>query len=149
MENLGLVSIIMPVYNAEKYVKDAIESVLAQTYPYFELIVVNDGSTDRSDEVIRSFKDKRIVYIKHEKNLGVAEARNTALRIAKGKWGAVIDADDVWLKERLEKLIPIIAKNENFFVGDDHIICFDSPMGLKRWESQLRLFHNKIFLIQK
>ncbi|MGB9794642.1 glycosyltransferase family 2 protein [Caldisericum exile] len=143
MENLGLVSVIMPVFNSEKYLKGAIESVLNQTYPYFELIVVNDGSTDRSEEIIKSFKDERIVYIKHEKNLGVAEARNTALKVAKGKWGAVIDADDVWLKERLEKLIPILVEgSERFFVEDDHILCFDSPNGLKQWGSQLELFNN-------
>ncbi|MFU2158715.1 glycosyltransferase family 2 protein [Caldisericum sp. AR60] len=143
MENLGLVSVIMPVFNSEKYLKGAIESVLNQTYPYFELIVVNDGSTDRSEEIIKSFKDERIVYIKHEKNLGVAEARNTALNVAKGKWGAVIDADDVWLKERLEKLIPILVEgSERFFVEDHHILCFDSPNGLKQWGSQLELFNN-------
>lgn len=140
MQNLGLVSVVMPVYNAEKYVKEAIESVLNQTYPYFELIVVNDGSTDRSDEIIKSFRDDRIVYIKHEKNLGVAEARNSAFKIAKGKWGALIDADDFWLIERLEKLVKIIDEGmEKYMVTDDHILCFDSEEGLKRWANMFKM----------
>jgi len=77
----------MPAYNAEKWVAEAIESVLRQTYPYFELIVVDDGSSDGTGGVIESFKDERVVYIHHSKNLGVAEARNTALKASKREWG--------------------------------------------------------------
>lgn len=143
MENYGLVSVIMPAYNAEKWVAEAIESVLRQTYPYFELIVVDDGSSDGTGGVIESFKDERVVYIHHSKNLGVAEARNTALKAARGKWGTLIDADDVWLPERLEKLLEILeSAGESYFVADDHIVYFDSPRGLKKWGSEFDLYYH-------
>ena len=98
-----LVSVIMPAYNVEKYIGEAIQSVLNQTYKNFELIIFDDGSTDKTWEIIQSFNDSRIIAIRHQQNKGVAEARNTALKIAKGKWVALIDSDDVWLSDRLEK----------------------------------------------
>ena len=81
-----LVSIITPVYNGEQYLSEAIESALAQTYKNFELLIVNDGSTDNSEDIIRPFlKDSRVIYIE-QKNAGVATARNTALKQARGKY---------------------------------------------------------------
>ena len=101
----ALVSIIVPAYNAEKYVADAIESVLRQTYPYFELIIVDDASTDRTAEVVQSFSDQRIKLIRHTSNKGPGAARNTAIETAKGKWIAFLDADDQWKVNRLERLV--------------------------------------------
>jgi Glycosyltransferases involved in cell wall biogenesis len=83
-----LVSVVMPAYNAEKYIGEAIQSVLNQTYRNFELIIVDDGSTDKTWEKIQSYNDSRITAIRHQQNKGVAEARNTSLDIAKGKWVA-------------------------------------------------------------
>ena len=91
-----LVSIIMPSYNTAKYIKASIDSVLAQTYPYWELIIVDDCSTDETDEVVAAYTDERIRYIKNEKNSGAAVSRNRALREAKGRWIAFLDSDDVF-----------------------------------------------------
>lgn len=119
------VSIIMPVYNRGRYLRQAIESVLSQTFQDFELILVDDGSTDNSRAIIKEYpeKDKRIRYAFHEKNRGVSAARNTALSMAQGEWIAIIDSDDAWHPERLEKLLEIIE--EGVFVTDDMLLCFD------------------------
>ncbi len=139
----SLVSVVMAAYNAEKCIREAIDSILNQTYPYFELIVVDDGSTDKTWEIIRSFNDSRIIPIRHSQNKGVAEARNTALKMASGKWVALIDSDDLWLPERLEKLIGVLEeKGENFFISDDHILCFDSTNGLRRWGSEFNIYYH-------
>ena len=102
--NNGLVSIIMPSYNTGGYIKNSIESVLAQTYENWELIIVDDCSTDDTDSIVGQFSDKRIRYLKNEKNSGAAISRNYALREAKGRWIAFLDSDDLWLPEKLEKL---------------------------------------------
>lgn len=103
------VSVIIPVYNCEKYVGPAIDSVLAQTYRDFELIVVNDGSTDGTPEVLSKYAGK-IVRIDQE-NKNVAEARNTGVRAARGKYLAFLDSDDLWRPEKLEKQVAILEKN--------------------------------------
>lgn len=94
------VSVIMPVYNTEKYVQTAINSVLAQTYTDFELIIIDDGSTDQSIEVCRQFRDSRIRWVS-QKNRGLAGARNTGIRHARGNFIALLDADDAWEREKL------------------------------------------------
>ena len=95
------VSIVMPVYNGERYLKEAIESILNQTYRDFEFIIINDASTDKSEEIIKSFNDPRIVYIKNDKNLGQAEALNKGIRSVRGLYVARMDQDDVSLLERI------------------------------------------------
>jgi len=99
---MKLVSVIVPVYNVEAYVAQTIESVLAQTYTNFELIIVDDGSSDRSLEICQQFKDPRINIIR-QKNRGLAGARNTGIRYAQGDYLAFLDSDDLWLPEKLEK----------------------------------------------
>lgn len=108
-----LVSIIMPNYNGEKYIAQTIESVLAQTYPNWELIIADDCSTDNSVNIINSYaeKDSRIKLITGEKNSGAAQARNVALLQAKGKWIAFLDSDDKWLPAKLEKQIAFMNAN--------------------------------------
>ena len=98
-----LVSVIMPVHNEEAYVQEAISSILRQTLTSFELIVVNDNSTDRSDVIIRSFSDPRLVYVSNPFRTGNYSCRNQGAKLAKGKYIAVMDADDVALPERLNK----------------------------------------------
>ena len=106
MKDNGLVSIVMPSYNTDGYIKESIESVLYQSYPYWELIIVDDCSTDNTDEIIKPYlTDDRIRYLKNEKNSGAAVSRNYALREAKGKWVAFLDSDDLWHPEKLEKQI--------------------------------------------
>ena len=117
-----LVSIIMPSYNTAKFISETIESVLAQTYPDWELIIVDDCSTDDTDAVVRPYlADDRIRYIKNEKNSGAAVSRNRALREAKGKWIAFLDSDDLWLPEKLEKQIAFMEKNNCRFSYTNYI----------------------------
>ena len=91
-----LVSIIMPSYNTGNYIKETIESVLSQTYSNWELIIVDDCSTDNTDSVVAGFTDKRVIYLKNKENNGAAKSRNRAIRAAKGKWIAFLDSDDLW-----------------------------------------------------
>ena len=101
-----LVSIIMPSYNTSKYIEKSIRSVLNQTYQNWELIIVDDCSTDSTDEVVGNFcKEKRIVYYKNDTNKGAAYSRNYALKKAKGRWIALLDSDDLWETDKLEKQI--------------------------------------------
>ena len=142
----ALVSIIVPAYNTEKYIADAIESVLRQTYPYFELIIVDDASTDRTAEVVQSFSDQRIKLIRHTSNKGPGAARNTAIEAARGKWMAVLDADDQWKANRLERLVNVLKKaGDNYFVADYILYCFDTPSGLKPWRIGTQINKNTIF----
>ena len=111
-----LVSIIMPSYNTEKYIEDSINSVLNQTYQNWELLIVDDCSTDNTDEGVAKFlSDKRIRFFKNEKNSGAAVSRNKALREAKGKWIAFLDSDDLWTPEKLEKQIKFMVDNDYHF----------------------------------
>ena len=105
MEDLGLVSIVMPNYNGEKYIAQAIGSVIEQTYPNWELLVVDDCSSDKSVEIVKGFLDERIKLIQNEQNSGAAKSRNNAIKQAKGRWIAFLDSDDTWKKDKLEKQI--------------------------------------------
>lgn len=106
-----LVSVIMPSYNTAKYIKQSIQSVIDQTYTNWELIIVDDCSTDNTDEIVKSIDDDRIIYLKNEKNSGAAVSRNRALKEAKGKWIAFLDSDDLWLPEKLEKQLHFMKSN--------------------------------------
>lgn len=105
-----LVSIIMPSYNTSAYIEMAIKSVLQQTYQNWELIIVDDCSTDDTDEVVSKFNDERITYIKNNINSGAAISRNKALRCARGRWIAFLDSDDLWKPRKLEKQISFMEK---------------------------------------
>lgn len=111
----GLVSIIMPSWNTGKYIAHSIQSVINQTYKDWELIIVDDCSTDNTDKVVQTFKDKRIKYFKNDKNCGAALTRNRALRVAKGEWIAFLDSDDLWKPQKLEYQIKFMKKNDLVF----------------------------------
>ena len=139
----NLVSVIVPAYNAEKYISDMIKSVLQQTYPHFELIIVDDASQDRTAQVVQSFSDKRIKLIQHPSNQGPGAARNTAIEAAKGKWMALLDADDQWQANRLERLVQKLEEaGDGYFVADDFLLCFDTPSGLRPWGRGLQIHYN-------
>ena len=111
-----LVSIVMPSYNTANYIEASIESVRHQTYENWELIIVDDCSTDNTDEIVKPLlSDARIRYLKNEKNSGAAISRNRALREAKGKWIAFLDSDDLWLPEKLEKQVAFMEQNGYHF----------------------------------
>ena len=106
------ISIIMPVYNGGKYLNEAIDSILQQTFTDFEFIIINDGSTDNSLKIIKSYNDERILLI-IQKNQGVAKSLNNGIKIAKGKYIARMDADDISYKNRLEIQYNFLENNQN------------------------------------
>lgn len=109
------VSVIMPVYNTdEKYLKEAIESILNQTFKDFELIIINDCSTNNAEEVIFSYKDERIAYLKNEQNLGVSASVNIGLDKARGKYIARMDSDDVSLENRFKIQYEFLKNNPEY-----------------------------------
>ena len=106
-----LVSVIMPAYNAEKYIRAAIESVIRQTYENWELIVLDDGSTDSTAQTVKRMAegDSRIRFCPNERNMGVAATRNRGFDLARGDYVALLDSDDVWLPQKLEKQLALAA----------------------------------------
>ena len=118
----GLVSIIMPSYNTARFLGETIDSVIAQTYTNWELIIVDDCSTDNTDEIVGKYlTDERVRYIKNEKNSGAAVSRNRALREAKGKWIAFLDSDDLWEPNKLEQQITFMEENGYHFSYTNYI----------------------------
>ena len=107
-------SVLLPVYNAEKYVFKSIESVLNQSFSNFELIIINDCSTDNSEIEILKFEDKRILYFKNSQNLKLIETLNFGLSIAQGKYIARIDADDICFPQRFEKQVAFLENNVDY-----------------------------------
>ena len=101
----------MPAYNAEKYINETIDSILNQSYKDFEFIIINDGSTDRTKEIILSYSDERIVYLENEKNSGIVVTLNKGLEKASGEYIARMDSDDISLVNRLEKQVEFMDKN--------------------------------------
>ncbi|RLC39557.1 MAG: hypothetical protein DRH33_02555 [Candidatus Nealsonbacteria bacterium] len=99
-----LISVIIPSYNSGKYLNEAIESVVNQTYKNLEIIIINDGSSDDTEEIAKKWqqKDERVRYINHKINRGPAAARNTGIKNAQGEYVAFLDADDVWLPQKIE-----------------------------------------------
>ena len=100
-----LISIIVPTYNRANLIGRAIKSILNQTYQNFEIIVVDDGSQDNTEETVKIFGDRRIIYLKHKTNKGAGTARNTGIKTAKSEYIAFLDSDDEWLPKKIEKQI--------------------------------------------
>ena len=126
MTNNPLISVMMPTYNNAKYIKQAIESVYAQKYGNLEIIVVDDGSTDNTKEILKQYKNIKYFYIEHK---GISFARNTALANSKGEYVAFCDSDDYWLPEKLNTQVQyfkehpnceiVFTKYENIFENDE------------------------------
>lgn len=129
-----LVSIITPSYNTAKFIGKTIESAQAQTYQNWEMIIVDDCSSDNTDEVVAEYlSDTRIIYIKNEKNSGAAVSRNKALREAKGTWIAFLDSDDLWSSEKLEKQVRFMSENGYHFsyTNYEEVDEQGHPLGVK------------------
>lgn len=114
--NVPSVSVVLPAYNCEKYIAKAIESVLHQTFTDLELIIINDGSTDRTEEVIKSFSDPRILYQVNNTNKGLVFTLNKGIDIAKGSYIARMDGDDICHPERLAKQKAFLDQNEEIAI---------------------------------
>lgn len=112
-----LVSIIMPCYNAERYIAQSIESVLAQTYDNWELLITDDASTDKSVEIISKYSknDERINVLVPDEHQGIARTRNMSISRARGRFVAFLDSDDIWYPEKLEKQIKFMLENDIAF----------------------------------
>ena len=126
MEQDNRISVIVPVYNCERYVAEAIESVLTQTYHPFEVIVVDDGSTDGSADVAKSFTDTQIRYI-YQPNSGLSTALNTGVQQARGSLFAFLDSDDVWLPDKLDLQMFSFRGDPELDMVFGHISQFYSP----------------------
>jgi len=130
-----LISVVMPVYNSSLYLHEAIDSILAQTFSNFEFLILNDGSTDRSQDIILSYQDERIKFIDYPLNLGLAARLNTGIQIAQGKYVARMDSDDVALPERFEKQLFFMEQNKDVAVcgGFINFIGKDVPSTALNW----------------
>jgi len=127
-----LVSVVMPVYNSEKYLKEAIYSILNQTYHNIELIVIDDGSRDNSVDIIENIKSDKIVFFKNEQNIGVSATRNKGFSIAKGKYIALMDSDDTSTLYRLERQVKFLEGNSKYGLVGGHFESFNKQLFFTR-----------------
>lgn len=125
----NLVSIIVPVYNAEKYILETVQSVINQTYKEYELLLVNDCSTDNSVEIIKSIEDDRVKLINLSENVGAWAARNKGLEEAKGRYIAFLDSDDLWEPEKLEHELKFMKENNAGFVFTGYEFADENGIG--------------------
>ncbi|NDV77460.1 glycosyltransferase family 2 protein [Dysgonomonas sp. 511] len=114
MVKLPKVSVLMPIYNAEKYLSIAIQSIISQTFTDWELILINDGSTDKSEDIALSYADKRIRYYKNDGNKGLIYTRNRMIGLAEGEYIAFLDSDDLSLPLRLSKQVAFLDNNPGY-----------------------------------
>lgn len=128
-----MISIIVPVYNAEKYIEETMDSVLAQTYANWELVLVLNGCSDASEEVINRYRaahrDKNIRIILENEKKGAAAARNRGVNEAEGRYIAYIDADDLWIPEKLEHLLKFMEKKDAAFVCSGYEFADEAAKG--------------------
>lgn len=130
------ISVVIPSYNHEKYIKKAIDSVLEQTYKDFELIIIDDCSSDKSKKIIEKYQDKKIKKLYNDKNLGAVETLNSLIEMAKGEYIALLNSDDYWEKNKLEKQVDILDSNNSiaacftwadFIDSNNKLIIQDQP----------------------
>ena len=132
MKNTPLVSVLMPAYNSELYIAEAIQSILNQTYRNIELIIFDDGSPDKTRQVIKDFIDPRIIKIFSDQNCGVVRARNEMIDRAGGKYIALMDADDISDPTRLEKQIDILEAGECDLCGSAQWVLDEGSGRIKK-----------------
>lgn len=122
------ISVLMPAYNAADYIREAIDSILNQTFTDFEFVIINDGSTDATEEIILSYSDERIQYYANECNMGIVTTLNRGIDLCRGKYIARMDADDVSLPDRLEKQVHCLdAKRHVVACGTVYAVLGDEP----------------------
>lgn len=127
----------MPVYNAENFLGEAIDSILSQRFTDFEFLIINDGSTDNSEAIILGYTDLRIRYIKNEINQGIVYSRNKGLKLAQGEYIASMDADDTCMPERLEKQVAYMDANKNIAICGTSFIFSDGKKRRVQSESKI------------
>lgn len=149
--NTPKISVVMPVYNSEKYLREAIDSILNQTFTDFEFLIFNDGSSDGSAKVIKDYKDTRIVFFDRKENLGYLVHLNEGIKIAKGEYIARMDSDDISFPRRFEKQLDFMEKNLDFGVCGTQVVTIGEASGYVSWlpvdDAEMRsllLFRNSI-----
>lgn len=147
MTRKPLVTVFMPVYNSEQYLKEAIESIINQTYKNLELLLVDDGSTDSSVDIINSFSDERIRLIKNKQNMGIPFTRNVGLKEANGKYIAIMDSDDIALPTRIEKQVEFMEKNKHIDAAGSYYYQFGGKFMKKVKSPFIRSDELKIMLL--
>ncbi len=125
-EGIKQISVLMPAYNCGKYINHSIKSILNQTFKEFEFVIIDDGSTDNTEEIVKGFKDSRIIYHKTE-NRGTSAALNFGLKLCKYDWVARIDADDLNIKTRFETEIKFLENNPEYDVVSSWSVYFKDP----------------------
>lgn len=148
MKEMPLVTVFIPVYNAEYYLKECIDSVLAQTYQKFEIVLVDDGSVDKSLEIMESYDDERIRVYQNDKNRGIPYTRNRGLKLARGKYIAFLDADDIAYPKRLELCVDFLEKHLEYrVVGGlcDYIIDGEIKKGSRQIKSFVKQDYSALF----
>lgn len=132
-KNKPLVSVILPVYNGKKFLSEAIESVIAQTYSDWEIIAVNDGSTDASLEILRKYEQQlpSKINVINQENYGISIARNRAIASAKGEYIAFLDCDDLWLPNKLKKQVDFLDSNSEIGLLYSDCYVLDSNSNMK------------------
>lgn len=141
------ISVLMPAYNAEKYIKEAIDSILAQTFSDFELIIIDDGSTDRTAEIVNDYSDSRIRFCPNEKNMGVAATLNRGLALASGEYIARMDADDISKEERFSKQVGYLDAHADIAVCGTSIelFCDGTVIGTRFPSTELEKLKEDLF----
>jgi glycosyltransferase involved in cell wall biosynthesis len=138
LRSVTKISVIIPAYNRADYLAEAIQSVLDQTFPDFELIIVDDGSTDNTKEVVEGFVDTRVRYLFQE-NGGVSSARNSGIKAANGEYIAFLDSDDIWLPENLALKVNLLDSRPDIGLVCSDAYFFDNITGTvlgRRWHDQ-------------
>ena len=128
-----IVSVLLPAYNAEKYLRESIDSILNQTFTDFELLIINDGSTDKTEEIILSYNDSRIRYIKNEMNLKLIKSLNKGIDLSRGKYIARMDADDISLPNRLKEQVEFM-ENHNDISACSSLMYLMTEKNISQWD---------------
>jgi glycosyltransferase involved in cell wall biosynthesis len=155
MVRTGLISVIMPVYNGDKFLRTAMESIISQTYTNFEFLIINDGSKDNSNEIIKSYTDPRIIHINNPTNLGLTPTLNKGLSLATGEFIARMDCDDKSHPDRFRQQIEFLTTNPDYGVVASLVALVDenfTPIKvggvqiIDDYELQLSLFFGNVFM---
>ena len=136
----SLISVILPVYNREAFVAEAVQSILRQTYRNFELIIIDDGSSDSSLEVVRNINDSRIKILKNDKNLGVSASRNRGIQEAKGEFIAFMDSDDISAPERFWKQLKLLKNKPEIDICGSWVQFLNSDKIIRHQEKHEEIF---------
>lgn len=143
--NVPLVSVIIPTYNGSRFIRETIQSVIGQTYPKIEIIVIDDGSTDNTPDIVKSINDPRLIHIR-QANSGVSMARNHGIDISHGDYIAFLDHDDVWLPHKLERQLQLFKEDPNIaMVYSDTFIIDENNSIINTYSHKIKFYRGKIF----